>query len=321
MSHGWAEQLVVTVAIEADDPAVVGRTGSYRSLDGLERFHALCRRYAVAPTYLLTWSAAGEARCVECLRAWAAEAEVGAHLHPEEVPPIAAAERGVTTLRPRDVEPDRLREKVANLIGRVAEVVGQRPTSYRAGFLDLTPPHVAALAEQGIEADSSLGALEKTREGHPYLQAPLAPYVLSPHNVCCHEPHGSVVEVPVTSVFRRPFPRALWGAYFGAPGRVRGLLQRVGLAELLRLRPAMASAEGLVAACARTACLRVPAVMSIHSNELSAGTSAGVRTAEQSETYFERLECLFAWTRENAWTSRTLTAVARDVRDGKGAAR
>ena len=360
MAHGWARQLVVTVAVEADDPAVVGRTGSYRSLGGLERFHGLCRRYGVPPTYLLTWSAACEPRCVECLRAWAAEAEIGAHLHPEEVPPIAEAERGCTTLRPRDVEPERLREKVGNLVARVAEATGQRPTSYRAGFLDLTPPQVAALAELGIEADSSLGPFEKTREGYPYLRAPLAPYLLSPDNVCrprmdcrlpirlresdeaasaealadCRLEEGDarteqseignrksemppVVEVPVTSVFRRPFPRALCGAYFGAPGPVRGVLRRMGLAELLRFRPATASGAELVAVCERTERLGVPAVMSIHSNELAAGTSGGVRTEAESEAYFGRLEHLFGYARQNGWASRTLTAVARDVRGGK----
>ena len=62
MAGRWARQLVVTVAVEADDPAVVGRTGSYRSLDGLEQFHALCCRYGVRPTYLLAYSAAGEPR-------------------------------------------------------------------------------------------------------------------------------------------------------------------------------------------------------------------------------------------------------------------
>lgn len=313
MAGRWARQLVVTVAVEADDPAVVGRTGSYRSLDGLEQFHALCCRYGVRPTYLLAYSAAGEPRCVERVRSWAGEAEIGAHLHPEEVPPIADRERDRHTLRPRDVAPERLREKVANLVARVAEAAGRRPTSYRAGFLDLTPAQVAALAEAGIEADSSLGPLERTREGYPYLSAPMAPYVVDGGDVCRPGASG-VVEVPVTSVFRRAFPRALFGAYVGLPGRVRGGLRRLGLAELLRFRPVTATGEELVAVCERTERLGLPAVMSIHSNELSAGTCAAVRTEEERAAYFGRLERVFAFARDRGWASRTLTALARDVR-------
>jgi hypothetical protein len=312
MAATWARQLVVTVAVEADDPAVVGRTGSYGSLDGLERFHALCRRHAVRPTYLLTYSAAGEPRVADLARAWAAQAEFGAHLHPEEVPPVADAERDRHTLRPRDVEPERLRPKLENLVARVTGAVGQRPRAYRAGFLDLTPAQVAALAELGFEADSSLGPLEKTREGYPYLRAPFEPYVLDGADVCRPGSSG-VVEVPVTSVFRRPFPRALLGAYFGAPGPVRGVLRRVGLAELLRFRPVMATGEELVAACERTERMGIPAVMSIHSNELAAGTSQPVRTEAESEAYFERCERVFACARERGWTSRTLTEVAREA--------
>ncbi|MFP4058085.1 MAG: hypothetical protein ACLF0G_14550 [Candidatus Brocadiia bacterium] len=318
MAPRWARQLALTVAVEADDPAVVGRTGSYRSLDGLERLHGLCRGYAVRPTYLLTWSAAGEPRCVERMRAWADEAEVGGHLHPEEVPPVAEAERGCHTLRPGDVEPGRLRAKLANLVERVAQAAGRRPTAYRAGFLGITPAQVDALAGLGVEADSSLGPLERTREGYPYLRAPRVPYVLDGADVCRRGRSG-VVEVPLTSVFARPFPRALAAAYLAAPGRVRGALRRLGLAEVLRFRPAAATAEELVRVCERTERLGVPAVMSIHSNELAAGTSGGVRTEAESEAYFARLERVLAHVRERGWRGRTLTEMARDARGGRDA--
>ena len=124
----------------------------------------------------------------------------------------------------------------------------------------------------------------------------------------------------MTSVFRRAFPRSLFGAYLGLPGRVRGALRRLGLAELLRFRPVTSSSAELIAVCERTERLGVPAVMSIHSNELAAGTCAAVRTEAESAAYFERLERVFAHTRDRGWESRTLTAVARDLRDKAEAA-
>jgi hypothetical protein len=116
-------------------------------------------------------------------------------------------------------------------------------------------------------------------------------------------------------VFRRPFPRAFFGLYFALPGPVRGALRALGLAELLRLRPAVATARDMLAACRRTVRLGVPAVMSIHSNELAAGTSAAVRTQADGVLYFDRLESVFAAVREQGWTSLTLTEVARKVRE------
>jgi len=313
MGRRWARQLVVAVSVEPDDPSVVGRTGSYRALDGLERFHELARRYAVRPTYLLTYSAAAEPRCAARVRAWADEAEIGAHLHPEEVPPIADCERDRHTLRASDVEPERLRAKLEHLVARVAEAAGRPPTSYRSGFFDLSPAQVGTLVGLGIEADSSLGPLEKTREGYPFLRAPFAPYELDGGDLCRAGSSG-LVEVPMTSVFRRPFPSAWFGAYFGLPGRVRGLLRRLGLAEVLRLRPALASAEELLAVCRRTEQLDIPAVMTVHLNELCPGTSASVPTEAASAAYFGRLERVFGYARERGWTSRTLTAAARAVR-------
>jgi len=342
MRDTWSKQLVVTVSVEPDDPSVVGRMGAYRSVDGLGRFHELCRRHGVRPTYLLTYSAASEPRCAELARSWAQEAELGAHLHPEEVPPIAENERDNPTLRPSDVEPQRLRAKLGNLVERIAEATGRTPTSYRSGFFDLTPAQVAALLELGIEVDSSLGPLEKVGRCYPFLRAPFAPYVVDPDDVC--RPLGSdfrsaisdcrladqeteksqianrksqiprLVEVPMTSVFRRPFPRAFHRAYFGLPGRVRGLLRAVGLADVVRFRPATASERDLATVCRRAERLGIPAVMTIHSNELWPGTSATVPTEAACAGYFERLERVFAYARERDWTSRTLTEVARVAR-------
>ena len=319
MDRRWARQLVVTVSVEPDDPAVVGCTGSYRSLAGLERFGELCAEHGVRPTYLLTWSAAGEPRCVEFLRGCGDAVEVGAHLHPEEVPPIADGERDDHTLRASDVEPDRLRAKLANLAERIADVTGRRPTSYRSGFFDLTPVQTRALVELGFECDSSLGPLEKTRDGYAFLRAPWEPYPLDGDDLCRTGDSG-LVEVPMTSVFRRPFPRALFGAYVGLPGRVRGALRRLGMAEVLPFRPVAASAEGLLAVCSRTERLGIPAVMSIHSNELGVGTCTAVRTAAESAAYFERCGQVFALVGDGGWRSRTLTEVARDVRGERKAA-
>lgn len=117
----------------------------------------------------------------------------------------------------------------------------------------------------------------------------------------------------MTSVFRRPFPRALFRAYLALPARVRGALRALGLAEVLRFRPALASAEELLAVCRRTERMGVPAVMSVHSNELAAGTSAAVPTEAERAAYFERLERVFAAAQEWGWRSRTLTEIAREL--------
>jgi len=304
----WARNLIVTVSVEPDDPAVVGSTGSYRCAEGIERFHRLCRAHGVRPTYLLTWSAASHDHLARFFRSLAAgEAEVGAHLHPEEVPPVAERERDAHTLRPSQVEPQRLKAKVRNLVERITEAVGHRPTSYRSGFMDLSPKQVEALVELGVEADSSLGPLERVRRSYPFVGAPLVPYLLDPR-----EPwrpareDGRLVEVPMTGVFRRPFPGFLHRCYCR-----QGALRRLGVAEIISFRPAGACTDELLAVCRRTERLGVPAVMTIHSNELTPGTSATVPDEGACRGYYERLERVFAHAAERGWRSATLTEVAR----------
>jgi len=87
------------------------------------------------------------------------------------------------------------------------------------------------------------------------------------------------------------------------------------MAEVLRLRPATASIADLLAVCCRTERMDVPAVMTVHSNELWPGTSGSVPTEAASAAYFDRLERVFAWCRERGWACRTLTEVARAVRE------
>jgi hypothetical protein len=98
------------------------------------------------------------------------------------------------------------------------------------------------------------------------------------------------------------------------PGVVRGALRALGIAEVLRFRPAAASAKDLLFICRRTQRMGIPAVMSIHSNELWPGTSAAVPTESASAAYFERLETVFAHCRERGWAALTLTEVARQLR-------
>jgi len=313
-AHGWARTLVVTVSVEPDDPAVVGSTGNYRCAEGVVRFHEVCRAHGVRPTYLLTWSAASRRELSDLFRALAdgAEAEVGAHLHPEEVPPMTEHEREAHTLRPSQVEPQRLRAKLRNLVEKIREATGRRPTSYRSGFMDLDPNQVAALVGLGIEADSSLGPLERVRRRYPFVGAPLEPYLLDPDAPWRPaREDGRLVEVPMTSVFRQPFPAFLQRLYCRLPGKLRGALRRLGLAEIISLRPAGACAEELLAACRRTEALGVPAVMTIHSNELTPGTSATVPDAAACSAYFERLERVFALVSQEGWATATLTGVAR----------
>lgn len=315
-SPNWARHLVVTVSVEPDAPAVVAATGSYRCAEGVERFHELCRTNGIRPTYLLTWSAASHPALARFFRTLADEetAEVGAHLHPEEVPPVAENERDNHTLRPSQVEPARLRAKVANLLARVAEAVGARPTAYRSGFMGLDSEQAVALAELGIEADSSLGPLERVRGSYPFVGAPLEPYLLDPEAPWRPaREDGRLVEVPMTSVFRRPFPHSLQRCYCRLPGKVRGALRRLGVAEIISLRPAGACAEELLTACRRTEALGVPAVMTIHSNELTPGTSATVPDEAASSAYYRRLELVFAHVAEQGWGTATLTEVARRV--------
>ncbi len=284
-------QILVTVDTEADDQWKAGEASvCVDNVYALPRFQALCDRYEVKPTYLVTHEVAVDARASSLLKSWQDErrAEVGAHLHPWTTPPL---ERGEAHARafPSELSDEVLRAKLDMLTRKIEEVLAQRPTSYRAGRWGFNMQQATILGELGYIVDTSITpgvSWKKTRGaldgvgGPDFTREAIAPHMLN----------DKVLEVPMTILRTGFLRRTRWLRIF------RNTKKR--------------DFENVFAAAQR---MKLPAVVfMIHSSELAVGKSPYVKNEAELTHVYARLEDLFILCKKRGIVSATLSSFARD---------
>ena len=82
-------KLIVTIDTEVDNQWNYGELITNQNIDFRRPFQALCEKYSILPTYLITSEIAKDSNAVNFLRPLveSGKTEVGAHLHPWTTPP------------------------------------------------------------------------------------------------------------------------------------------------------------------------------------------------------------------------------------------
>jgi hypothetical protein len=237
----------------------------YRSRDGvtvenIDELRPLARfldRLGVRPTYFTSYQVATQPRAVETLRDICAgqRAEIGAHLHPWNTPPLAEAfvpRNSMLKNLPADLQLAKLRRLTVAL----EDAFDLTPLAFRAGRYGLGPETVAALACCGYRVDSSVAPFiswEDTDDGPSFIGAPLEAYRLAPdRDVRQPAGDGGLIELPLSSGFSRG-PFSLWGrvrdVLSAAPFRplkLVGLAAATGLCKRIVLSPELASVPDML---------------------------------------------------------------------------
>ena len=237
-----------------------GRARSGVTVDNireLPRFQAHCERIGLRPTYFTTCEVARVPWAAGILRDLVAGglAEVGAHLHPWNTPPLDeefVARNSMT----KNLPPALQGAKLATLTRALEQATGVRPTSFRAGRYGLGRETTQRLIEAGYRVDSSVTPwIDWTDSdgGVDFTGAPLSMYALDgttdPRTAVSG---GPLVEVPLSCGFTRwPFDR--WAAVHGALTgswlrrlRLAGVAARLGLLQKVVLSPEISStSDGL----------------------------------------------------------------------------
>lgn len=147
---------------------------------GLPRFQELCKRYGIKPTYLIDAPVLEDRQAVDLLRSLVERdgCEIGAHLHPWCTPPFEEHITAKTTFL-CNLEPRLQRAKMEWLTEQVQNVVGVRPTSFRAGRYGIGPVALRALQDLGYVSDSSvLPFADYSSIGGPnFTHAPVVPHL------------------------------------------------------------------------------------------------------------------------------------------------
>lgn len=239
--------LIVSVDTEEDNWQPRRHGVTIENIRELPRLDALFQRLGVRATYFTTYQVA--------IRAWAAKtlqelhaggAEIGAHLHPWNTPPLEEL------FLPRNTMLNNLPlalqlAKLERLTAALRDAVGVQPRSFRAGRYGLGRDTVAALIRCGYEVDSSVTPFlswEAYDDGPTFVGAPMETYRLGGEgDVRIPEPDGALLEIPMSIGYSRA-PFGVWGGVRRMlaarplrPLHLAGLASRVGLIRQISLSP------------------------------------------------------------------------------------
>jgi len=290
--------ILLGVDTEADDQwnSAARKRLEVENVRELPRLQALCDRYGVRPTYLVTYEMAVDDGARSVLREIAStgRAEIATHHHPWSTPPEVEDH-----LYPLNLAPAHFREQLSRLTEAVAGITGEAPVSYRAGRNGFAGWQVPILEGLGYLVDSSVDPFfnEKRKGGPSFAGAPLVPYFLSADDP--RKPGASrLLEIPVTSALDRKWPLWLERAYADVSSayHFRRALRLAGIARPIWLRPSY-SKESDMKLLARRVLEdgRVPANIIFHSSELLPGASPYNRTKDDLERFYRGLESLLAF--------------------------
>jgi len=248
----------VSLDTEEDNwrPARAGVT--VENIRELPRISKCLERLGVRTTYFTTYQVA--------IQPWAAEilgeirergaAEIGAHLHPWNTPPLEEAllpHNSMLKNLPAPLQLAKLRELTMALTG----AFGTAPTVFRAGRFGLGTEAVSALSTCGYQVDCSVTPFmswEAFDDGPTFVGAPVGAYRVGvQRDVAEPQAGGPLVEIPVTCGYTR-FSSAGWCTLHrilytrrSRPSLVTGLASRLGLAKLALLSPEMTSVRDMLA--------------------------------------------------------------------------
>jgi hypothetical protein len=304
--------LIVSIDTEEDNWYRSRQGVTVANVGELRRAARVLGRWGARPTYFTTYHVARDPRAVDVLREISDEgrAEIGAHLHPWNTPPLTetfVARHSMLQNLPADLQLAKLRRLTATLEEAFDGMPS--PRAFRAGRYGLGRETVGALLATGYRVDSSVMpylSLEAD-DGPTFVGAPLDAYRLAPGgDVRIPVEDGDLIELPMSCGFSRG-PFGVWDRVHRflqrqplRPLRLVGLASRAGVVRRIILSPELAPVGDLVTLSRRLLEQGVRHLhLQWHSPTLMPGLSPFARTAADVDRvyatidrYFERLSRL-----------------------------
>lgn len=297
---------LVTIDVEGDNLWAKPRTVTTRNAESLPRFHALCAKHGLRPTYLADYDMVRTPAFVgfgrEVIRTGAGE--IGMHLHAWSTPPIVPLTRDDRVCQPYLMEyPQRIMaEKIARLSGLLEETFGVRMRSHRAGRWGLNEAYAQALIARRYSVDCSVtpGVSWRRHLGNPdgaggpdYRHFRGDAYFLDPDDIS-RSGSSPLLEVPMTVLRSATSVPSALREVFDAVPVARKALHRIAPA-VRWLRPNGRNGKGLLRTLDEAiAAGRSHVMFMLHSSELMAGGSPNFPTERSIDALYADLEDLFA---------------------------
>src|SRR6266540_4996948 len=206
--------LIVSIDTEEDNWNRSRHDVTVENIQELRTQAALFDRWGVRPTYFTTYQVATDPAAADVMREVTdgGRAEIGAHLHPWNTPPLSEAFEPRNSML-KNLPAELQRAKLERLTAVLEETFGRQPVAFRAGRYGLGRDTVAALLRCGYRVDSSVAPfinLEAVDDGPSFVGAPIVPYRLGPdRDVRQPAPNGELLEIPMSYGYSRA-PFSFW---------------------------------------------------------------------------------------------------------------
>jgi len=261
----------------------------------LRRLEFIPREFGFPLTLLVTYQVARDAAARRVLEHWRDHhgAEIGAHLHAWNTPPL------IDLSEPEPVRSERmplpvLRDKLAHLVAAIKDSLGVAPRSFRMGRFDWGPKLLSLLPEMGLQVDSSMVPLDQKVGGPRHFLAPCDPFRLAvPGSSGPPLVEAPLTMVPVLAAAPRLFYR-LSGAFSGPGGeRLRSWFRYVLAAGIHPVWYPLPSMR-LAAKLHRRRGGRV-LNMFLHSSELAVGGTPQFPNEEAVQRLVNKIRRFLTW--------------------------
>jgi hypothetical protein len=250
--------LIISIDTEEDNWYRSRDAVSVANIRELPRLARFFERLDVRPTYLVNYQVAIDARASAILRdvtGQGSNAELGAHLHPWNTPPLDDAFVPRNSMV-KNLPPGLQRAKLQRLTATLEQAFDRTPRVFRAGRFGVGRETVDALLDCGYRVDSSVTPFwnwQSYDDGPSFVGAPIGVYRLAPGgDLRQPAPAGELIEIPLSYGFSRG-PFGFWDAtrrlLESPPLRwlhLAGIVDRTGLARRIVLCPELASAEDML---------------------------------------------------------------------------
>lgn len=148
---------MVTIDVEPDGVWDNTQSRSFDNIENLKKFHELCMRLEIRPTYLVTFSVISDQKSCNILESLlkSGNCEIGVHPHYWETEPISDNDRGADAWVGSHYSEEILEEKLVNLIDLTKSRL-VNPKSHRSGRWGMESRQVNILSNNGIQIDTSV---------------------------------------------------------------------------------------------------------------------------------------------------------------------
>jgi hypothetical protein len=254
--------------------------------------HARFAAHGVPLTWLVDHPIATCPRSADILRSLIEDGRsaIGTQLHPWVNPPFeeeVSSRNSFAGNLPAVLE----EAKLIALTDAIASAFGTRPLVYRAGRYGIGPNTFAALARLGYRADTSM------RAGYDYGPDGGPDFSAIPNHAFRAGPDGSIVELPLTTVFTGALRRggASLHRRLGGLPRGRGLAARLSLLSRVALTPEDMPLDDALEAIRVAAGEGVRLLnFSFHSPSVEPGHTPYVRDAADLAAFYRWWDAVFA---------------------------